>query len=302
LNSISKMNIFINLYQRLNQPFPFEGGGNKNWILTVSISSFVALFLLIFEPFGIENYEHEYKTLIILGYGLVTALAMILAYFVFPRFFKHYFSEEHWTIKRELLTLFGVVTLISLFNFLYGYVLCLECRTFQNGVWDAVQLSVGSTFAVAFFPIVVSVFMIQNQLTKRHLETAVHVNRQLMLKLAEINKPQNTSQTLEQANSLVLAAERLVCVRANDNYADFFYHSPNGIRKEMVRQTLKNIENEFDSDKTIVRCHKSYIVNLSFVKHISGNAQGYKLHLDYVDFDIPVSRNLSKMVLQQISQ
>jgi DNA-binding LytR/AlgR family response regulator len=48
--------------------------------------------------------------------------------------------------------------------------------------------------------------------------------------------------------------------------------------------------------QNIYRCHKSYLVNLAKVNHVSGNAQGYKLHLKDVEDQIPVSRKLNEEI------
>lgn len=50
------------------------------------------------------------------------------------------------------------------------------------------------------------------------------------------------------------------------------------------------------------RCHRTYIVNLQKVKHISGNAQGYKLHLENIDTLIPVSRSLNEGIAAKFAK
>jgi DNA-binding LytR/AlgR family response regulator len=49
----------------------------------------------------------------------------------------------------------------------------------------------------------------------------------------------------------------------------------------------------------IFRCHKSYLINLTQVAHISGNAQGYKLHLQNSTIEIPVSRTLNATIKEK---
>ncbi len=55
-----------------------------------------------------------------------------------------------------------------------------------------------------------------------------------------------------------------------------------------------------ERSKKVIRCHKSYIVNLNKVNRISGNAKGYKLQIDELDFLIPVSRSLGIDDLNQL--
>ena len=72
------------------------------------------------------------------------------------------------------------------------------------------------------------------------------------------------------------------------------------MKRDIIRNTLKRTEDIIDPDSNFLRCHKSYIVNLSNLKKVTGNAQGYKLVFKYLDFKIPVSRNLSKQILAKI--
>jgi DNA-binding LytR/AlgR family response regulator len=44
----------------------------------------------------------------------------------------------------------------------------------------------------------------------------------------------------------------------------------------------------------IYKTHRSYLVNLNYVEHVTGNAQGYKLHLNSHEEKIPVARNSIK--------
>ena len=69
-----------------------------------------------------------------------------------------------------------------------------------------------------------------------------------------------------------------------------------GERTKSVLQ-MKKIEDDFWDYKKIIRCHKSYFVNLSKVKTTSGNARALYLHINELDFQIPVSRNFSNEIV-----
>ena len=65
--------------------------------------------------------------------------------------------------------------------------------------------------------------------------------------------------------------------------------------KEIIRSSLTRLEGQIQI-KSIVRCHRSFIVNLDKVIKVSGNAQGFKLHLEGTDFMVPVARKYSEIV------
>lgn len=70
---------------------------------------------------------------------------------------------------------------------------------------------------------------------------------------------------------------------------------------EIIRNTFKKTEDIIEKKSNFVRCHKSYIANLSKLKKITGNAQGYILTFNHLNFEITVSRKLSKQIINQDS-
>ncbi|PKP22166.1 MAG: hypothetical protein CVU05_05070 [Bacteroidetes bacterium HGW-Bacteroidetes-21] len=153
---------------------------------------------------------------------------------------------------------------------------------------------------IAILPIFVFVLMAERVLLRKHLRTAKEISEQIQ----EINHPVSEATVLFQfeneKNQLQVALKDLVCIEANDNYSAFYYYKDDKIKKELFRTTLKNIEDQLQDFDTMVRCHKSFIVNIRFIKRISGNAQGYRLHFQDLTFEVPVSRRFPKDMLQKI--
>ena len=69
----------------------------------------------------------------------------------------------------------------------------------------------------------------------------------------------------------------------------------------MLRVNLKNIENQL-ADTSLIRCHRSYIVNVNAIRHVAGNTNGYKLTVRDTDFEVPVSRAKGRDVIAQLEQ
>ena len=70
----------------------------------------------------------------------------------------------------------------------------------------------------------------------------------------------------------------------------------NKLKKVTHRVTLLSFEIQLKEVFSLVRCHRSYMVNLNKVKNISGNAQGLKLELINHSEIIPVSRKYIPIV------
>jgi DNA-binding LytR/AlgR family response regulator len=78
---------------------------------------------------------------------------------------------------------------------------------------------------------------------------------------------------------------------SDGNYVIFYLESGNQVRKQMLRNSIRNIEHQLSVVPYFIRIHRSFIVNLKKVKSKQGNILGYQLKLVTSDFKIPVSRN-----------
>ena len=96
---------------------------------------------------------------------------------------------------------------------------------------------------------------------------------------------------LQNENLSLASSDQLLYIKANDNYSEFYTISEDGdIEHKLLRLTLKNIEAQLDCDY-IVRCHKSYLVNLHHVKSIDGNVNNTQLSFKSFDVKVPLSRS-----------
>jgi len=155
---------------------------------------------------------------------------------------------------------------------------------------------------VSVLPIFTGLLLLERILLKKNLKMAKTLSQQISgLKNYDEEKP--VSFILEGDNkSFEIMSNNLVCIEANDNYSAFYYYKQNLLTKELYRISMKNAESHLKGFENILRCHKSYIVNIGFIKDITGNAQGYKLHIKDIDFEIPVSRKFPKDILQKIKK
>lgn len=94
-----------------------------------------------------------------------------------------------------------------------------------------------------------------------------------------------------------IASEELLYLESADNYSNIFLIKQNELSKILIRSTLNRLIGQV-SEGHIVRTHRSFIVNLKHVRKVSGNAQGYKLHLYFNDILIPVARGYSTVIEQ----
>ena len=87
-----------------------------------------------------------------------------------------------------------------------------------------------------------------------------------------------------------------------DNYVSVFYRDSDQVKKQLLRTNLKKLESQFLDSEEIMRCHRSYIVNLKNIKTVDGNSRGLQLHFNNLEDSIPVSRKYVKNILKILDE
>lgn len=277
-----------------------ESAAARRWQTCLLYSGFVFLFLFIFQPFGLSELPNGLFT-VALGYGLTTFVVMALLNLAFPPLFPRYFVEEKWTLGRELGWTLVNIALIGLANLIYSSFVLVFTFSIKG-------LLVMETFtiAVGLFPISISLLIKEARLSKKYVQRSETINR-----LLDEQIPVTVSPTISQsltlpsetrAEDFSLSAEQLLYIRSSDNYVEVFYKVPDAVERKLLRNSLKNITEAVQAWPNLFRCHKSYLVNLDRVRHVSGNAQGYKLHVEGVDLLIPVSRQWNDEIKTRLAR
>ena len=287
----------------LRQPFPAHTLSGSIRMAAV-IGLFVALFLLIFQPFGMrEASEGATKYLAISGYGLVTFGCISLVSVVFSGLFPNWFKAENWTVGREIqITLLNFL-LIGFCNTLYTFLIFRQPFSLSYLLYFE-----GITLAVGILPVSLIVLFRHNRLLTKNLQLAREMNSELK-QHAPTATPQPVSLPVSETPGIydtpvltftsengteqisITSPDFLFAVAA-DNYVELHYLE-NGIpKKNLIRNTLTRLEEAVKQESKIVRCHRAYLVNLTQVRNFSGNAQGLKLELNGTSELIPVSRKM----------
>ncbi len=142
---------------------------------------------------------------------------------------------------------------------------------------------------------------------KNHTENQTGTQTEVLPKIKTVIDLEISSKPLlvkipteNKEEDFEVEADNLLYIQAADNYLEIIFLENQSISKKLIRNTLKSISEIVEKDfPQFFRCHKSYLINLHQVKHISGNAQGYKLHLFYGEELIPVSRKNNSIIKQK---
>ncbi len=91
----------------------------------------------------------------------------------------------------------------------------------------------------------------------------------------------------------------LLYIEAQENYSRVVWVDDDRLKEKLLRVTLKNIEAQI-VDSSIIRCHRSYIINAKAKYTISGNSNGYRLKSTLLQHSIPISRSLGKEIVGKL--
>jgi hypothetical protein len=279
----------MNILEYARKPYPLR---LSHWGIIIAISLFVSIFMVVFQPFGLQAMDSDRKSLLLTGYGLVTFVVLFVDMIILPLVFHGVFREERWTVFKQVIWLVWIVITIAFGNYVYSDLLSIVH-------WIGIKgylYFIGFTFSIAVIPIIGVTFISYNQQLKRNLRDSQQLN-----KLIEDHKAEALSDDIKlvitsenKKQKIEIPSSNLICIESEGNYVNTWFLEEGKIIRSMVRITLKNIESQIGKSGSFFKCHRAYIVNLSHIEKVKGNSQGYRLIIKYLEKEIPVSRNYSK--------
>jgi len=270
------MNILENIKGILGKPFPEEENKLRYYRNLLFISLFIALFLYIFQPFGISSLASN-KFIICLGFGSMTFLGVFVYSALADQLYFLIGKKGQWTFGKWILNNLGIMFFISLANFLFARLVL-----FGFIEWNLFPAMIYGTFMIGIIPFTILGGIALFQQEKKYQTISEEINA--------VQKPAPDSFNNTSIAVFDIPTSRIKYVEALQNYIKIAYLNPEGnLKVRTERGTLKEVL-EKTAGSTIIKCHRSYLVNTDAIITTSGNAQGLLLVLSDCDQSIPVSR------------
>lgn len=315
----------------LKKPFPLITDTKKILVSNFLIGAFVAMFLIIFQPFGISVWQIEHKNFVLAGFGLISFLTPSIYQLIKNIGLNNTTAEDNWTIGKEIISSILVLGFIALFNLLYFSLV----TGVQISAFGYLQSAI-TVIAIGIFPISYGLINKHNKFNALNLEKVKALNDFFDAeKLASYNQIESNTENLEYAKSitsfqslqtnaplvnkdeklndeLIFTAENekdtlkinskdFLFIEAEDNYAAIFYLDNNTLKRNLMRSSLKRLL-EQNHNEYILQCHRAFVVNLKQVIHVEGNAAGYRLIIKGSKTEVPVSRSYAKIIVTTLKQ
>ncbi len=279
--------------------------GRKQSInIRIVSTAFIILALAIFKPFGLEVWQWQayvhLLALFVLGLFSCFLTEVILKYIV--RMPRSYDRGVSYIISRNLRFQCINTPLVSL-------LICVYRHFAMSDLIEGNKLSVTNFLEtlviIAFLSFTVGLywrFKFRSRYLAAELEETRLLNEQLKklqtseqdIQPTQEDDPNPASQITLEGNTnehVNLEISDLLYIEAVGNYVKVVLLHEGEVHTNMLRATMKQMEDQLQAYAIIVRCHRAFMVNLNQVEHISSNSRAMQLVMRHSHDAIPVSRS-----------
>ena len=272
--------------------------GHKETIsIRIISTAFIVLAIAIFKPFGLEvgQWQAYAHLLAIFALGLLSCFLteIILRYVI--RMPRSYDRGVNYIISRNLRFQCINTPLVSL-------LICLYRHFAMSELVESNKLSLSNYLEtlviIAFLSFAIGLYW-RFKFRSRYLAAELEETRLLNEQLKKLQTSGQDSQiTLEGTTNehVSLKISDLLYLEAVGNYVKVVNKRDGEVHTNMLRATMKQMEDALQAYPMIVRCHRAFMVNLGQVEQISSNSRAMQLVMRHSHDAIPVSRsNVSKL-------
>jgi len=257
---------------------------------TLIIALFVFGFTVLYKPFNTHaSGAFSFEATMAL-YSFLSGFLLYLSIRILKTF-KSFSNSNDWTILKEIVSAFIILFVLGIAIYLLGFFIETSGKrwnisTFLNSVKGAFLIGI---IPLAYFTAInYRLLFWQN----------VNYNDENIEASASQNQPvENLIQIRSQLKNeeLNFYPDQFLYAESDGNYVVFYLNRNNLIKKETIRNSINNIEQQLSDIPYIFRTHRAFIVNLKKVRSKQGNTLGYQIKLSDTEFKIPVSRNNTKI-------
>ncbi len=250
-------------------------------ILFTAIFAFV--FINIYQPFGagtwysVTWYEFSFFSGMLVLAGMLVVLVSRILMFSIKK-------NNPITVRYYLLMVAGEILLMAMMYAFIEIAFLSDPRPFGQLWFIALQ----NTALILLIPYIISLlfFAWREKTISFNNLLRQHTSKDQFIPFRDENNVLRYS----------IKREDLLYLKSMDNYVVIQYLENEQQKSVLVRNSLKNYENVF-KDLSLLRCHRSYMVNVRHVKMAQKKGNNMRLLLDTPNHEtIPVSRGYSQSV------
>ena len=240
--------------------------------LVIFTAVFALAFINIYDPFAVDTYLELsgirlflYSSFVILTGILVVVVSRLIMYF-----YSRYRQLNYW--QYSIWIFLEILVMAFVYSIYVKFILADEREFMQIA-----SISMKNTSLVLLLPYTILWLFFSWQDKSIKLQ-----------EMEEKDHPQSKSRGgmipfRDDKGTLRLSVQQhdLLYLEAADNYVTIYYLHGEKVQKFMVRNSIRAFASQF-KDSNIIRCHRSYMVNLNKVRIIRKEKDGLHLEIDCV--------------------
>lgn len=237
---------------------------------------FSLLFINIFVPYNMSSWYHGSaldKFIHLSGYSALATIVIYLNQFIIlPR------------LKRSLSNLYSLIcfSTVELMVISATYFIFYEGTDYSaQGILHEYLYTVSLTLPIwiIIYGSALTIIWIYGSLQKQRPSPNAKATEHLL------SIPDENGKITFSINS-----DDLLYLQSYDNYVMVIYKLNGSSKRELIRNSLKNLEESLQNTN-LMRCHRSYMINMASVEMVRKKGSIMELKLKGTDTTIPVSRS-----------
>lgn len=268
-------------------------------IMVLFVSIFAVVFINVFKPFGSGKWMIDEKEIaptkyllwstILVFIGMtVVAISRVIMYNYSrnPRHSITYLKYAIWVFI-ELLLLSGAFTVLAL-------IVSKNLNLTSNDPLEIYKAAMQNTFFIIGIPYFICIFYFSYQ--ERSAKLKELMNENIGFKSSNLISIRDSRGVLQ----LSVAKENLLYIESADNYICIWYKKNDILKKQLMHITMKDVSEQL-AETSVVRCHRSYMINLDLVKVMRREKGNLFLELEEPGVrEIPISKTYGEAVLRRL--
>lgn len=258
---------------------------------SLAISVFVGAFLVVFKPFDLGGWHVPHRDLWIALYALPCFVALMASEGVRIGLNRILKFAGGWRVWHHMAFVAMTILFVTAANHAFSCLLFAQ----QPCLAGFLQM-LAYTAAVGVFPALTVMFLAGMFSFARNENAAAGINAEIGVSKEPVASATVPDETLTLTGSTgeraSFAAAEIAYLKAEGNYVEIVTAKAGVRHSTLLRATLHEAEAALAGRAVqVMRCHRSYLVNVAKVRHAEGGAQGLVLTMEVPGMEVPVSRS-----------
>ena len=281
----------------MDKKVPFYLLEKRNTVHMILFTAFFALlFINLFQPFGSRNWYPDISDFKYFFFSSLIILTGMLVVVICRLFMGLYIRRHAFSYFQYILLILSEILAMSLFFALFSRYVPSGGK--EKDFMHLFQTSFFNTSLVLLLPYSISILFFSWKEKNRLLQ-----EQQDGSGIAAPKKGLIGFRDEKGELKISIMLESLLYIESADNYATIHYINKDKQTHFLIRNSLKWMEENLSENTSLIRCHRSYIINLDKVRVFKKTKNGIFMELDTPNVpDIPVSKTYYKKVMDKFSQ